>query len=312
MQRSFSQTRAYGLPAAAVLMFSLFFSGPLFAASLTISGTPKATATVDQYYSWKPTTAGRDPVRLRFSITGKPVWATLSRYSGTLYGVPRTANIGTYSNIVISVTDGTTTVRLPAFKIVVAKPGSAGGSGGTNSAPTISGTPSTQVLAGSAYSFRPTASDTNGDTLTFSIANKPSWASFSTSSGALTGTPSASYVGTYSSVKITVSDGKGGSASLAAFNIAVVQTATGSATVRWTPPTTTTGGGALSNLSGYRILYGTTRGGPYASSVTITNPSVSTYVVSDLVPATYYFVVTARTSTGAESAYSMEASKSIQ
>jgi hypothetical protein len=66
---------------------------------------------------------------------------------------------------------------------------------GTNSAPVITGTPATAVTAGSAYSFIPAASDGDGDTLTFSIVNKPSWASFSTSTGELSGTPVVSDAG---------------------------------------------------------------------------------------------------------------------
>ena len=43
----------------------------------------------------------------------------------------------------------------------------------------------------SAYSFQPTAKDANGDTLRFSISNKPAWATFSTTTGRLSGTPTA-------------------------------------------------------------------------------------------------------------------------
>src|SRR5262245_13392905 len=50
--------------------------------------------------------------------------------------------------------------------------------GATNSAPTISGAPAAQVTVNQAYSFKPTAADADNNTLTFSIANKPAWASF--------------------------------------------------------------------------------------------------------------------------------------
>ena len=50
-----------------------------------------------------------------------------------------------------------------------------------NIAPTISGTPLNSVAAAATYSFQPTAYDANGDALTFSIANKPVWATFSSS-----------------------------------------------------------------------------------------------------------------------------------
>ena len=61
-----------------------------------------------------------------------------------------------------------------------------------------------------------------GDTQTFSITNKPSWASFNTATGALTGTPTQADIGTTSGIIITVKDAANVSASLTVFNIEVV------------------------------------------------------------------------------------------
>ena len=76
-----------------------------------------------------------------------------------------------------------------------------------NDAPTIGGTPATTIEEDTAYSFTPTASDDDGDTLTFSIVNKPSWASFNTTTGALSGTPVNADVGTTTGIIISVTDG---------------------------------------------------------------------------------------------------------
>jgi hypothetical protein len=193
---------------------------------------------------------------------------------------------------------------------------SGGGSGGggattTNGAPTISGTPSGSVLEGQAYSFQPSASDPDNDSLTYDVANKPAWATFSTTTGALTGTPSAADVGTYSNVTISVSDGRGGSSTLNAFSISVVDAAPGSATLTWTPPTTNEDGSPLNDLAGYRVYWGTTQG-VYASSAVIDNPGTATYVVDNLTPNKYYFVATAVDTAGNESVFSAVASKTIQ
>ena len=59
-----------------------------------------------------------------------------------------------------------------------------------------------------AYSFQPTASDADGDRLTFSVVNKPGWATFSTGTGRLQGTPPAGSTGALLTVQISVSDGK--------------------------------------------------------------------------------------------------------
>jgi hypothetical protein len=79
---------------------------------------------------------------------------------------------------------------------------------GKNQPPVISGTPSGSAAVGEAYAFLPSASDPEGATLSFSIVNKPPWASFSASTGRLAGTPTASSAGLYVDIAIRVSDGK--------------------------------------------------------------------------------------------------------
>ncbi len=91
-----------------------------------------------------------------------------------------------------------------------------------NQAPIISGNPMRTIQAGNIYSFIPLASDPDGDNLTFSISNKPSWANFDTNTGQLFGSPNNSNVGTYSNIVISVSDGIV-SSSLASFSISVAE-----------------------------------------------------------------------------------------
>lgn len=178
-----------------------------------------------------------------------------------------------------------------------------------NQTPTISGTPPPTVMHGNAYSFTPSASDADGDTLTFSVANLPDWASFDPSTGRLSGTPSAADVGTYANIAISVDDGSA-NATLAAFSIEVVGVAMGSATLTWDPPTQNTDGSLLTNLVGYKIHWGTTQGN-YTNSVLVENPGLSSYVVDQLTPATWYFAVTAVNSAGLESDYSNVFSKQV-
>jgi hypothetical protein len=266
-----------------------------------ISGTPSTSATVGTAYSFQPSASDADGNSLGFSIQNRPSWATFSTSTGRLSGTPSAT--GTFGNIVISVSDGRVSTSLPAFSIAV--------SGSTaNRAPTISGTPIRSVNAGSAYSFRPTASDADGNSLTFSIANRPSWASFSTSTGQLSGTPSASQVGSYGNIAISVSDGRA-TASLAAFSISVVDVSNGAASLTWTAPTSNTDGSALTNLAGYRISYGTSSTA-MAYTVQVSNPSVTNYRIENLSPGTYYFSVRAYTSGGNESANSNVSSKVVQ
>ena len=123
-----------------------------------------------------------------------------------------------------------------------------------------------------------------GATLTFSIQNLPSWATFSTSTGALSGTPSAA--GTFSNIVISVSDGTT-TMTLPAFTITVGSTATqGSATLTWAAPTANTDGTSpVAPLSGYHIYYGTTQGA-LTQMIIITNPATTTYTITGLAPGT--------------------------
>lgn len=267
----------------------------------TISGTPPTTAKVGTAYSFQPTAADPENKTLTFSISGKPTWASFSTSTGRLTGTPSAT--GTFSNIKITVSDGSLTASLAVFSITVST------SSGTNAAPTITGTPPTSVAVGAVYSFQPTAKDSNNDPLTFSIANKPPWASFNTSTGKLTGTPSSG--GTTTGIRISVTDGKA-TASLATFSITANTsgTTTGSATLNWTPPTRNTDGSTLTNLAGYRISYGKSSGS-LSSTVQISNPGIASYVVENLSSGTWYFAVKSYTSGGVESQISNVASKTI-
>lgn len=178
-----------------------------------------------------------------------------------------------------------------------------------NQPPVITGSPPTAAQEGQAYSFVPTASDPEGNTLTFSITNRPAWATFNSSTGALSGTPGTGTVGTYANIVIGVSDGNA-TASLNAFAIQVQQASMGTATLSWQPPTTRTDGTPLTNLAGYTIHYGTTLGN-YGNQVRINNPGLTRYVVENLAPATWYFVTTAFDTSGGVSDYSAVASKTI-
>ena len=74
-------------------------------------------------------------------------------------------------------------------------------------APSISGLPTeATVIVGDLLQITPTATDPEGDPLTFEIENMPAWASFSTATGSLTGTPTSANVGTFSDVRISVRD----------------------------------------------------------------------------------------------------------
>jgi hypothetical protein len=165
------------------------------------------------------------------------------------------------------------------------------------------------AAAGSPYSFRPAASDADGNPLTFSIANKPSWATFDISTGTLYGTPAPSDAGDYANVTISASDGRA-QATLAPFTVAVTLPATRTAELAWTPPTQYVDGSPMSDLASYRISYGNATE-DYTTTVDVIGATVTSIVIEGLAAGQWYFAIRAVTSTGAVSDFSNEVSTTL-
>jgi hypothetical protein len=186
-----------------------------------IAGTPASSVVAGKPYLFEPIVAGGGSEALSFSIVNRPVWATFNPATGKLSGTPTTANVGSFANILISVSTDGAPVSLRAFSIQVLS--------AADGSPTISGTPAQSVAAGSDYSFTPVAGDPDGSALTFSILNAPSWASFNKKTGELSGTAPANANGSLvSNIVISVSNGTL-TASLPAFTIQVQASTGGSA-----------------------------------------------------------------------------------
>jgi hypothetical protein len=233
------------------------------------------------------------------------------------------------------------TASLPAFSARYHAPGT------SNTAPVISGTPATSVVAGSSYYFQPTATDANGDRLKFSISNKPAWASFSSKTGQLSGAPGSASVGIYGNIVISVSDRKT-SASLPVFSIRVdaattsggttssgtsssgstsssitsgsttssgttAPAQTGSLTLQWTAPVTRADGTplSLSDIDGYHIYYGTSAGN-YPNRIDVADGTAQATTITDMPVGTYFLVMTTYDVSGLESVYSSMATKYVQ
>ena len=214
----------------ALLGLSVLTSGQSLAAtrSLTISGTPATSVQPGQSYTFVPTVQNAKR-RVRFSVVNRPAWAFFSDRRGGLSGVPQTNNVGVYQNIVITVTDGVSTAKLPAFSITVAAP-----------APTPAPTP--------------------------------------TPAPAPTPTPTPT---------------------------------TGSAIVMWTPPLENVDGSTLTDLAGYRIVYGIAAGA-LTQTAQVPTAGLASFTIDNLSVGTWYFAVKSYNAAGTESALSNLATKTIQ
>ncbi len=273
-----------------------------------IGGSPPTATEVGVAYSFLPTASDAEGDRLRFAITNRPVWAVFDRKTGGLSGTPSASDIGTQRSILIEVTDGTNTAGLPPFDLTVTATAEEPPVG--NTAPVITGTPPISVRTGSSYSFLPTGTDADGDALSFSIVNRPQWALFDAATGALTGTPADTDVGTTSGIVVRVSDGTE-TAELAPFDLTVRSRA--EATLSWVAPSTREDGTALSlsEIAGYRVYHGLAAT-DLAVMVDLADPTLTEHTLTDLAAGDHYFALTVYDTGNLESARSAVISKSIQ
>jgi hypothetical protein len=150
-----------------------------------------------------------------FSLVGEPDFVTIDVNTGELTNSSTTdsSDVGTHT-FNIKVSDDKGGEDTLSFSLTITEFSS------TASVPTISGTPDISVVQGGTYSFIPDANDSNSADLTFTIQNKPSWATFSETTGELSGTPENSEVGVYNNIIISVTEASD-TVSLSAFNIEV-------------------------------------------------------------------------------------------
>src|SRR5690606_10156829 len=148
----------------------------------SISGEPISEVAAGTDYAFVPSATDPDGDPLIFEVDNAPLWASFDPSSGELAGSPSEADVGRYDGIVIRVTDGGESASLGPLSITVTAPTS-------NTPPTISGSPSRSAAQGEEYVFTPWASDADGDELTYSISNRPRWASFDPQTGTLSGRP---------------------------------------------------------------------------------------------------------------------------
>jgi mannan endo-1,4-beta-mannosidase len=104
---------------------------------------------------------------------------------------------------------------------------------------TLTANPARSIAVGNVYAMQVTTQVASGATVGYSIQNKPSWATFSTTTGSLQGAPTSANLGTFPNVVVSASDEQG-SVSLPPFSITVTQSGTTSGVQR---PAYNTGNG---------------------------------------------------------------------
>ena len=182
--------------------------------AVVLSGTPPATVSAGQPYSFVPVVV-QGQVQT-WSVQNLPSWATFGSSDGSISGTPPPGTEQTDSGIVITATNsGGLSDSIGPFSITVqAAP------------PSLSGTPTTLIelndYSNINYSFTP--QNVGGGATSWEITNQPSWSTFNSATGELSGVLDCGDIGEYADITITAINAAG-SDSLTPFTI----TASGSA-----------------------------------------------------------------------------------
>ncbi|MEC4726955.1 tandem-95 repeat protein [Shewanella sp. D64] len=179
--------------------------------TITVTMSEDATPTP---FSLNLTASDQDGDSLNWQITsGTNKGAALLQVSGynTTVSYLPTANFNGNDSLTVQVSDGSLTSQITINIVITA----------VNDAPRISGNPITSISEDIPFNFAPVVSDIDSTLLSCSISGLPTWASFNTVTGVLSGTPTNANVGTHEHIIITVKDNLGAIKSLPSFSITV-------------------------------------------------------------------------------------------
>ena len=173
----------------------------------------------------------------------------------------------------------------------------------TNNAPTITSSPVTSWLIDVLYTYNVVATDTDGDTLTYSLTSSPTGMTIDSSTGVISWTPDA--VGDYN-VTLKVSDGESFDTQSFIITISLTEITTLS------PPTGVSASNTLVNK--VQITWDTVTGASHyqvyrANNLLATKTAISgwqtatSYLDTNVTPwTTYYYWVKAATSSSGDNA----------
>ena len=249
---------------------------------------------------------------LNWSASDSATWLMLSPTSGTDNGaVTATVNTtglaaGTYNTAVTITAAGATNTpqTVPVSLTIMAA-----------STPTISRSPASLTFTASQGGANPvsqtvTIMNTGTGTLNWSATDNATWLTISPASGSGNGSAIASVntaglaAGSYNATVTITATGATNTPQTVLVTLTVTALATSSVTLTWNPNTD-------SDLAGYKV-YRSTTSGVYGAPIATVPANVTTYQVTGLqVGITYYFVLTAYDTSGNESGFSAEVSKSI-
>jgi hypothetical protein len=166
-----------------------------------IASTPPRLARLLHPYSYDVKARDPDGDAVTWTLDEAPDGMSIHARNGTLRWTPRIDQLGVHS-VVVRATDPLQASTTQSFTIVV---------NCNNQFPSISSTPPTEAEVSWPYVYAVRATDPEGDTLHYSLLDRPDGMSIDYDTGVVRWTPQPDQVGMHS-VQIVVTDGAGGHA----------------------------------------------------------------------------------------------------
>jgi RHS repeat-associated protein len=176
--------------------FDLLFVRP--ETGLVLGSIP---VTVNNDYFYLAQAIDPDADSITYSLLSAPTGATIDAQTGEIHWEPTTA--GTY-DFVVQADDGRGGLTTQAYAVTTT-------TGNNNQGPAITSTAPTQAGAENEFAYQVTATDADGDALSYYLSQAPEGLAIDRTTGEIRWTPTASQVGTQT-VDVRVLDGRGGEA----------------------------------------------------------------------------------------------------
>ena len=183
----------------------------------------------DLPYAYQVAAQDADGDPLSYQLTTLPAGMVIDPISGLLSWTPTSTQLGSHA-VTIAVSDGRGGQATQSFQVTVLATA-------PNHPPVFTSTPRTSIRLGSGYLYAVTATDPDGDPLTFHLDQAPAGMAIS-AAGLITWTPEADQFGT-NAVTVRVDDGRGGSATQDFTINVLAQGSNGSPSILSRPPLNT-------------------------------------------------------------------------
>jgi len=167
-----------------------------------IISSPILSAFEGQLYVYDVDATDPDDDLLAYNLTTAPTGMTIDVSTGLINWIPLRNQSGTI-NVVIQVDDSQGGSTSQDFNVLV--------EGIPNVAPIINSTPPLSAAIGLSYMYDVDASDSNGDTLIYSLSTSPVGMSIDSSTGLISWVPSIGETGLFN-IAVLVDDSRGGTA----------------------------------------------------------------------------------------------------